>query len=43
MDFMASNNEIDKQLFDFLKTTGIFDSYLDETHFQSKSEFLEYA
>lgn len=43
MDFMASDNEIDKQLFDFLKTTGIFDSYLDETHFQSKSEFLEYA
>lgn len=43
MDFMANDNEIDKKLFDFLKTTGIFDSYLDETHFQSKSEFLEYA
>jgi len=43
MDFMANDNEIDKKLFDFLKTTGIFDSYLDEAHLQSKSEFLEYT
>jgi len=40
MDEMARNGEIDKELFDFFKTTGIFDTYLDEIKLSTPTEFL---
>jgi len=40
MDEMAAKGEIDKELFEFFKSSGIFDTYLDEIKLSDKTEFL---
>jgi len=40
MDDMANKNEIDKELFEFFKKSGIFDTYLDEIKLSTPAEFL---
>ena len=43
MDKMADNGEIDKELFEFFKQSGIFDTYIEESTISSDMEFLEIA
>jgi len=40
MEEMAQNNEIDREYFEFFKSSGIFDTYLDEIKLSSSTEFL---
>jgi len=43
MDRMADNHEIDKELFEFFKQSGIFDQFLDEIKLSVQTQDLALA
>ncbi len=43
MEEMAQNDDIDKKLFDFFKSSGIFETYLDEAKLSNEAQVLTLA